>query len=129
MCANTQFLKLKKYHKHSIHLQNFCLFLSTKLEKHEFWQWKRKSGIFSVQVEVWVMTPCIGVVGNQCFKRSILQWRWRHHGPLKQWYPTTILHSHNPENLDLNVHWYETSNLAHFVFFSRIHSLVMRFRL
>jgi len=39
------------------------------------------------QVVFWVVTPC-SVVGYQYFRG----WRWRQHGPLKHWYPTTPQH-------------------------------------
>jgi hypothetical protein len=43
------------------------------------------------QVEVCrVVTPC-SVVGYQRF-RGPWFWRWRQHGSLKRWYPTTALH-------------------------------------
>jgi len=30
-------------------------------------------------------------------------WRWRQHGPLKRWYPTTSLRCHTPEDHSLNL--------------------------
>jgi hypothetical protein len=36
------------------------------------------------------VTPCSVVVGYPRFRG--LCWRWRQHGPLKRWYPTTALH-------------------------------------
>jgi len=60
----------------------------------------RKFGTFTAvmfQVEVfWIVMPCGVMVRYQHF-RSMLppssSCRWRWHGPLKHWYPTTTLHS------------------------------------
>jgi len=43
----------------------------------------------NIQIKVfWVVTP-YSVVGYQRLRGP---WRWRQHGPLKRWYPTTALH-------------------------------------
>jgi hypothetical protein len=40
--------------------------------------------------------------------------RWRQHGPLKRWYPTTTLcGSHNPEDLDMKHHSRESLSTHH----------------
>jgi len=43
------------------------------------------AAMFQIAV-LWVVTPCSVVVGRQHFRR------WRQHGCLKHWYPTTTLH-------------------------------------
>jgi len=46
------------------------------------------------------------------FQRSTLKMeRWRQHGPLKRWYPTTTV-LYKPEDIDWNHHRHETSTLA-----------------
>jgi hypothetical protein len=40
----------------------------------------------------WIVAPCNVVVGHQLLEDH-QPWRWRQHSPLKQWYPTTTLHS------------------------------------
>jgi len=45
--------------------------------------------MFQVKV-FWIVMPCSVVVGYQRFGGP--SWRWRQHGPLKRWYPTTTPH-------------------------------------
>jgi hypothetical protein len=49
------------------------------------------------------------------FQRSMLPpcsgWRWGQHGPLKCWFPSTIL-QRNPEGLELNLHCHENTNFT-----------------
>jgi len=53
---------------------------------------------------------------------SSSSWRWRQHGPVKHWYPTTTLHP-NSEDLDLKcVH-----TLSHPIF--AISSIIVSFYL
>jgi hypothetical protein len=43
--------------------------------------------IFQAEI-VWDVTPC----SSEVHATSISPWRWRQHGPLKRWHPTTTLH-------------------------------------
>jgi len=51
-----------------------------------------------IHVDVfWVMTPCSIMVGYQC-------WRWRQHGRLQRWYPTTPLHGITTQKTSTWIH-------------------------